>query len=106
MDAMVTARVPVEIKEQGNAILREIGSSPSKLVNAAYDYLLKTHSVPEVKVGSAAFCGKKRTLTEEQKAELKERMRKMTLKPSADWDDRPFKELLAEARDERYARFY
>ena len=36
MDAMVTARVPVEIKEQVTALLKENGSSPTELVNSAY----------------------------------------------------------------------
>ena len=40
-DAIVTARVPAEIKKQGNAVLREIGSTPTELVNAAYRYVLK-----------------------------------------------------------------
>ena len=35
-DAIVTARVPVEIKRQGNAVLKKIGSTPTELVNDAY----------------------------------------------------------------------
>ena len=42
MHAMVTARVPLEIRDQVNAKLRSIGSSPTELVNAAYDYVLAT----------------------------------------------------------------
>ena len=43
-DAIVTARVPAEIKKQGNAVLREIGSTPTELVNAAYRYVLRRES--------------------------------------------------------------
>ena len=46
-DAIVTARVPAEIKKQGNAVLREIGSTPTELVNAAYRYVLKERELPE-----------------------------------------------------------
>ena len=46
MDAIVTARVPVEIKEQVGAILRDIGSTPTKLINAAYGYVLHYHALP------------------------------------------------------------
>lgn len=48
MDAMVTARVPVEVKERVGSILREMGSSPTELVNAAYDYVLKYGKLPDV----------------------------------------------------------
>ena len=48
MDAMVTARVPVEVKERVGTILREMGSSPTELVNAAYDYVLKYGKLPDV----------------------------------------------------------
>ena len=47
MHAMVTARVPVEIRDQVNAQLRSIGSSPTELVNAAYDYVLRTGQLPD-----------------------------------------------------------
>ena len=47
MDAFVTARVPVELKEQVNRRLTEIGSSQSQLVNAAYLYVLKEGKLPE-----------------------------------------------------------
>ena len=48
MDAMVTARVPVEVKERVGSILREMGSSPTELVNAAYGYVLKYGKLPGV----------------------------------------------------------
>ena len=45
---MVTARVPVEVKDRVNAMLREMGSSPTELVNAAYDYVMKRGELPDV----------------------------------------------------------
>ncbi|MEG2850468.1 MAG: hypothetical protein RR866_02085 [Raoultibacter sp.] len=46
MDAMVTARVPVEKKEKVDALLREAGATATQLVNAAYDYYLDRKSMP------------------------------------------------------------
>lgn len=51
MHAMVTARVPLEIRDQVNAKLRSIGSSPTELVNAAYDYVLATGELPGCATG-------------------------------------------------------
>ncbi|MEF9925911.1 MAG: hypothetical protein RSF32_03250 [Raoultibacter sp.] len=46
MDAMVTARVPVEKKEKVDALLREAGATATQLVNAAYDYYLERGEIP------------------------------------------------------------
>ena len=55
MHAMVTARVPLEIRDQVNAKLRSIGSSPTELVNAAYDYVLATGELPDAQRGEAPY---------------------------------------------------
>ena len=75
MDAIVTARVPIAVKEQGNAVLREIGSTPTELINAAYRYVLATHELPmeEAKLHRGA-----RRLTPEQRAKLAKRAEIMT----------------------------
>lgn len=100
MDAMVTARVPIEIREQGNSILKSIGSSPTELVNAAYDYVLKTGELP---LAGNPPCPDTaaRILSEAQRSELLSSLKEMTL-PMPD-ANRSFRELLAEARDDRYA---
>lgn len=46
MDAMVSARVPVELRDQVNAGLRAIGSSPTELINHAYAFFLETKQLP------------------------------------------------------------
>lgn len=46
MDAMVSARVPVELKDQVNEGLRAIGSSPTELINRAYEFFLDTRRLP------------------------------------------------------------
>ena len=103
MDAVVTARVPVEIKEQGNALLRSIGSSPTELINEAYRYVLKHGKLPVSEGGSTAPGGKPvaRRLTVEQRANLQASLQAMTL--PLPQDDRSFESMLAEARNERYA---
>lgn len=46
MDPMVSARVPLELRDQVNEGLREIGSSPTELINSAYIYFLEHKSLP------------------------------------------------------------
>lgn len=104
-DSIVTARVPTEIKEQGNKVLKKIGATPTELVNAAYAHVIRYGELPKATSSLEGLAGKHRTLTPEQKKVVADRMRAMTLKAPADWGGKSFKELLAEARDERYARF-
>lgn len=68
MDAMVTARVPAEVKEQVNALLREDGSSPTELVNSAYDYYLRHRRLPQERSECAPVCI---ALTPEQVEQVK-----------------------------------
>lgn len=75
MHAMVTARVPAEIRDQVNAQLRAIGSSPTELVNAAYDYVLRTGQLPDAQIGDQPL---RITLTDAQANELRFRLRHAT----------------------------
>ena len=75
MHAMVTARVPQEIRDQVNAKLKAIGSSPTELVNAAYDYVLQAGRLPDVNNDEAPLCI---TLTEAQENELRFRLKHVT----------------------------
>lgn len=104
-DSIVTARVPTEIRDQGNEILKKIGSTPTELVNAAYEYVLKNGKLPSTSPSLEELKGKHRVLSPEQKEMLRERMRKVRLIAPDNGGDKTDKELLAEARDERYARF-
>ena len=81
MHAMVTARVPLEIRDQVNAKLRSIGSSPTELVNAAYDYEL-----PDAQRGESPL---RITLTDAQANELRFRLRQATRPvPASFWEAR------------------
>ena len=85
MDAIVTARVPVEIKEQGARILKGLGATQSQLVNAAYDYLIATGELPNVKAAADDYG---RMLTAAENAELVESIRECVLPtPDGGWDD-------------------
>ena len=85
MHAMVTARVPLEIRDQVNPQLRDIGSSPTELVNAAYDYVLKTGELPDENRADAPL---RITLTDAQANELRFRLRHATCPvPDSFWED-------------------
>jgi len=45
-DTIVAARVPEEVKEQGNAILAKLGFTPTQLINSAYRYVMEFHRLP------------------------------------------------------------
>lgn len=80
-DSIVTARVPAEIKKQGNAALQRIGSTPTELINSAYEYVISYDSLP---MDRALARPGLRKLTPGQKNKLKDRGRKMLVKPGGD----------------------
>ncbi|MCL2529063.1 MAG: hypothetical protein FWE41_01835 [Coriobacteriia bacterium] len=45
-DSIVTARVPREIRELGDAVLKRIDSTVTELVNSAFEYVIKTGELP------------------------------------------------------------
>lgn len=102
-DSIVTARVPSEIRDQGNEILKKIGSTPTELVNAAYEYVLKNEELPSTSPSLAELKGKHRVLSPEQKEMLRERMRKTTLHvPDSYWQGKTDDELIEDAVREKY----
>ena len=95
-DTVVTARVPTEIKKQGNAVLKRIGSTPTELINSAYEYVISQGSLPTDHV--LAHPGP-RELTPGQRNKLKERGHRMLVKSDGDvLNDRSLKNVLAEMR--------
>ena len=103
MDAIVSARVPVAVKERGNATLRELGATPSQLINAAYEFVLAERKLPKASEPLRAAGARDRTLTPQQAEKIRASLAAMYVGPAA--NEMPFKDQLAEARDERYARF-
>ena len=103
-DVVVTARVPRGIKMQGDAILRDLAATPTDLVNAAYAYVLEHHELPRTTPTLAELAGKRRTLSPEQKERLRTFLRRPPLAEPIDWGTKSYKELKAEALEEKYAR--
>lgn len=106
MNAIVTARVPVEVKNQVSQILTELGSSPTELINSAYDYVLAHKRLPTDEAAgkpAEAHRDEHRTLSPEQKAKLMADLGAMRLGPVGGYDGSNYKDLLNAARDERYA---
>ncbi len=102
MDTTVSARIPVEVKKQADKKLRDMGSSPTELINAAYRYVLKENRLP---VASAkATAGKrKRSLNKEQQRQLKEFLAKATFAvPEEALEGKTYKEIIAEGRRADY----
>ena len=99
MDAIVTARIPVEKKSRGNAVLGEIGSSPTKLINAAYDYVIREGRLPG-EIPSAKSPGPAiRKLSSEQTADIESflsRTRITTSDPFAEQAD--YKSIIAKGK--------
>lgn len=101
MDSIVTARVPSEIKEQGNDILRSIGATPTQLVNAAYEYVLAHEALPQAMPERPD--SSKRALSPEQKLRLESFVARSTcVVPESYWDGKSYKELLEEGRRRDY----
>ncbi|WP_139650593.1 hypothetical protein [Raoultibacter phocaeensis] len=102
MDATVTARVPVEVKEQVNGILKDIGSTPTELINTAYRYVLHSKRLPDTHVPA----GKKiLNLTDDEKSSLKAFLDRSAVKAPASWEGKTYKDLREEAMRDRYPDF-
>lgn len=77
MDAIVSARVPIALKERGNGILHDIGSTPTQLINAAYQFVLAEHELPKPHDPLGGMRGAKRELTDEQKEKVRRSLKAM-----------------------------
>ena len=75
MDTTVTARIPVELKDQVIPILRTMGETTSSLIGAAFAYVLATGDIPRVKPDRLG----RRALRADEIAKLEERAAAMTL---------------------------
>ncbi len=49
MMVTVTARVPAEIRRQGNAVLEQLSATPTELIRTAYEFVLATGQLPVAK---------------------------------------------------------
>lgn len=103
MDAIVTARVPSGIKDQGRTVLEEIGATPTDLINAAYRYVLSERKLPQAENAKTQLASGTKMLSKEQREELQQRIRRTTFAvPSSFWADESDDDLLMHALEEKY----
>ncbi len=105
MNAMVTARVPIEVKEQGGKILEEIGSNPTDLINKAYAYVLKYGALPGDLEAFQNGAGERQTVSPEMLDELRGAYEEMSLPLEDAWGSISFKEIRDQLEEDRRARF-
>ena len=104
MDAMVSARVPVEIKKQGDSKLKEIGSSATELVNAAYEYVLEYGKLPGREEEGESEQPQTKMLSGADALAFSTVWNKRAMLEAKAYDGDNFKDLLNQARKDYYAR--
>lgn len=99
---MVSARVPASLCNRVKDILRELGSSQTELVNAAFEYVLDRRELPESHVASGLH---RRSVTAEELESFREHMREITGSRTRDaaYEDLPDDEVLTLALMEKYS---
>lgn len=107
MTEIVTARVPAEIRRQGNDILEQLGATPSDLVRAAYDYVIAKEQLPGMEEDTVDGSAANRTLSERERQELLESIAQTSFDvPDSAWEaaalDSNYKELIARGRRADY----
>lgn len=79
MSKMVSARVPDPLYNEVSACLTSIGATPSDLVNAAFEYVLKEHALPGATMQGLQDKHKRRSLSEQQQKKLRNFFQECTL---------------------------
>lgn len=109
MDSIVTARIPVEVKNQVSEVLESLGSNTTQLINAAFEYVLVTGKLPDAREESSLESSSKgvsRQLSEKDKEELASLFGKISVPaPASFWNDlgdSTYKEAISEWRSNDY----
>ena len=109
MDSIVTARIPVEVKNQVSEVLESLESNTTKLINAAFEYVLVTGKLPDAHEGASLESSDKRSsrqLSEKDKEELASLFGKISVPaPVSFWNDlgnSTYKEAISEWRSHDY----
>lgn len=109
MDSIVTARIPVEVKNQVTEVLESLGSNTTQLINAAFEYVLVTGKLPDAREESSLESSSKgvsRQLSEKDKEELASLFGKISVPaPASFWNDlgdSTYKEAISEWRSNDY----
>lgn len=109
MDSIVTARIPVEVKNQVTEVLESLGSNTTQLINAAFEYVLVTGKLPDAHEGTlleSSGKGSSRQLSEKDKEQLASLFGKISVPaPASFWNDlgdNTYKEAISEWRSSDY----
>ena len=109
MDSIVTARIPVEVKNQVSEVLESLGSNTTQLINAAFEYVLVTGRLPDAHEGASlesSAKGASRQLSEKDKEQLASLFGKISVPAQASfWNDlgnSTYKEAISEWRSHDY----
>lgn len=109
MDSIVTARIPVEIKNQVSEVLESLGSNTTQLINAAFEYVLVTGRLPDAHESASlesSAKGSSRQLSEKDKQQLASLFGKISVPaPASFWNDlgnSAYKEAISEWRSSDY----
>ena len=109
MDSIVTARIPVEVKNQVSEVLESLGSNTTQLINAAFEYVLVTGKLPDAREESSLESSSKgvsRQLSEKDKEQLASLCGKISVPaPASFWNDlgdSTYKEAISEWRSSDY----
>ena len=109
MDSIVTARIPVEVKNQVSEVLESLGSNTTQLINAAFEYVLVTGRLPDAHEGTlleSSAKGSSRQLSEKDKEQLASLFGKISVSaPASFWNDlgdSTYKEAISEWRSSDY----
>lgn len=105
-DAVVTARVPRGIKQRGDAVLKQIGATPTKLVNAAYDFVLDHGRLPGQAASGQMPSPGVRTLDEAGKKRVRELMQSMRVGGGKAVSSENFDSLREAAMRERFPSLF
>ena len=90
-DATVSARVEYDVKNEAEAILRELGVPVSVVINSLYRQIIFTHRVPF----SIALPAEPRTLDSMTEAELNAKL-EHSYRQSLSGEGRPYEEVFDE----------
>jgi antitoxin component of RelBE/YafQ-DinJ toxin-antitoxin module len=103
MNPVVTARIPENVRIRGNEVLHEIGSTPSELINAAFEYVIREKKLPEPE--HRLERGERRP-SASQAEQVAAFMDDIRVPVPAEWNDLSFDELFDSAMKERYASLH
>lgn len=96
MDPVITARVPLGVRDRGLEVLREIGSTTSELVNTAFAYVIQERVLPKPTT-CFPVAPERRELDDRQRNELAAFMRDVRIATPRTWESTPFEQLFDEA---------